>query len=97
MFLAIDPEKLAGLDHFISRSEWYLSTIKNSRRADPASEIRIPGERASETIRVQSRDGIRLLAETWDIVGRYAKKFGVSPPAVLEPEVSTSWSTPTSD
>ncbi|MFO0997363.1 MAG: Ldh family oxidoreductase [Alphaproteobacteria bacterium] len=79
-FYAVDPASFVDPLQFIAREEWYLDTIKNSKKADGVDAIRIPGERAAATRRRQRREGIEVLTETWRRIEGHAKELGVAMP-----------------
>ncbi len=77
---AVDPRSFVDFDQFITRSEWYIDTIKNSKKAEGVEAIRIPGERAAATRRRQRQAGIEVLTETWRRIEGHARDLGVAMP-----------------
>jgi LDH2 family malate/lactate/ureidoglycolate dehydrogenase len=82
LMIAIDPEAFGDPTEFIARCEWYLDLIKHSNLAEGSDAIRIPGERAAMALARQSTEGVSVLAETWVILDRYAREFGIEVPQV---------------
>jgi LDH2 family malate/lactate/ureidoglycolate dehydrogenase len=82
VMIAIDPAAFVPFDEFIGRSEAYLADIRGSKLAEGSDGIRLPGERMAEALRRSTRDGVRVLAETWSILKRYADELGVRVPEV---------------
>lgn len=76
LMIAIDP-RLFGADGFEARAKEALDTIRASRRRDGVDRIRVPGDRAAET--VAGNDGfIRLPDRLISEMNGWAKALGVA-------------------
>ena len=82
-FYALDPEYFTSSTEFANRSQWYIETIKKSKKAENIEEIRIPGERAEALRKKQINDGVLILEETWRVLAEQATKYKVDVPPVI--------------
>jgi LDH2 family malate/lactate/ureidoglycolate dehydrogenase len=76
--IAIDPRQCRG-DGFAEAVREVTDRLKASRRADPATEIRIPGEASARRARDAAARGIALAPALVAELDRLAASLGVSP------------------
>lgn len=75
-----DPGKFAGLAHMREQAEKYLGFVRATPLSDPASPIRIPGERAQEALARNGAEGILLEKGTREVLCAEARKWGIPLP-----------------
>jgi len=75
-----DPSRFAGRSHFLSEADKLVDYIRNSPRKPGVDAIRLPGDRANESHRERSANGIPLDAGTWHTLVKLAEKQGVAVP-----------------
>lgn len=80
LVIAIDPAAFGDPAEFTARSEWYIQTIKQSRKAPGVAEIRIPGERSAEIRARQTSSGVQVLLRSFQNIEPFAKELGVPLP-----------------
>ncbi|UCD78163.1 MAG: Ldh family oxidoreductase [Desulfobacterales bacterium] len=81
-FYAVDPGSFIDFNQFVNHAERYIRQIKNSRKAENVTEIRMPGERAAGIRRRQKETGVELLEVTWQSIAKLAAELGVNLPPV---------------
>lgn len=80
LLMAIDPAAFGDPEEFARRCEWYLQTIKQSRKAPGIDEIRIPGERSARLRGEHRTAGVEVLLKSFQNVEPFAKDLGVPLP-----------------
>lgn len=82
MVMAIDIEAFMDRDDYGREVDRLVQTLKALPRADGVGEILMPGERGARMAEVRRRDGIPVIAKTWDRVTKLAQELGAAPPVL---------------
>ena len=77
-----DPSRFAGRSHFLGEADKLIDYVRNSPRKPGVDAIRLPGDRAKESHRERSANGIPLDAGTWHALVKIAEKLGVVVPTL---------------
>lgn len=83
LVIAIDPAAFGDPAEFAARAEWYIDSIKQSRKAPGVDEIRIPGERSAALRARQGSDGVAVLLKTLQNLEPFAKDLAVPLPSAV--------------
>jgi uncharacterized oxidoreductase len=75
----LDPDHF-GTRHFVAEAREYAAYAKSSRRADPETEVLVPGEPESRTRAHRLANGVPLQLDTWNSIVATARSLGVSEP-----------------
>ena len=78
--IAIDPASFGDPNTFQNAVSAHLEEIKESKKAEGFSEIRIPGERTFETRARNLGEGITVLEAVWSRTAKIAERLGVPMP-----------------
>lgn len=73
----IDPQALAGSDHFQTEMKRFLARVKASRPRPGADPIRLPGQRGFAALREARRNGVPMDEETVGKLNEIASANGV--------------------
>jgi uncharacterized oxidoreductase len=76
----LDPGHF-GTRNFVSEARDYAAYVKSSRRADPDTEVLVPGEPESRTRADRLADGVPLQLDTWTSIVATANALGVAAPS----------------
>ncbi len=83
LVLAFAPSRFAGEDAFLRQTTWLADAARNSRPADPARPVRLPGQLALARKREAERNGVPLAPVITEALARLAETYGVAlPPPV---------------
>ncbi len=82
MVMAIDIEAFMDGDAYRREVDRLVQTLKALPRADGTEEILMTGERGARMAEQRLRDGIPVIAKTWDRVTKLASELGVATPAL---------------
>ncbi len=82
LVMAIDIEAFMDGDTYRREVDRLAQTLKALPKADGVDDILMPGERGGRMAEDRLRDGIPVLAKTWDRVTKLANDLGVAPPAL---------------
>jgi len=77
-FMAIDPDCFIGREKFKKEMDRYIQAIKESRKADHAAEILMPGEPEHRTETQRLKEGIPLAPATIKELVALGEPFGIS-------------------
>ncbi|MEE8517390.1 MAG: Ldh family oxidoreductase [Alphaproteobacteria bacterium] len=80
LVMAIDIEAFMDGDAYRREVDRLVQTLKALPRADGVDDILMPGERGARMALDRCRDGIPVVAKTWDRVTKLAQELGVAPP-----------------
>ncbi|MFP1633633.1 Ldh family oxidoreductase [Zhengella sp. ZM62] len=84
VFLQVmDPQAFAGADAFVTQVETLNAACRASRPAHGSSGVRIPGDRAAESLREAKASGVRVTDEVWTRISASAGGLGVPLPVPL--------------
>jgi uncharacterized oxidoreductase len=75
--LYIDPQRIDAQGLFPEEVMRYLAHVKTAKAAPPNTETLLPGEPEERTRRERLREGVPLVAETWDFLLETARSVGV--------------------
>jgi len=78
-FMAIDPECFTGRENFKKEMDRYIKGIKESAKAQNATEILMPGEPEYRTEAERLKEGIPLASTTKQELVSLGKSLGISP------------------
>jgi LDH2 family malate/lactate/ureidoglycolate dehydrogenase len=81
-FMAIDPDCFVGREAFKKEMDRYIQTIKESKKAENAKEILMPGEPEYRTETERLREGIPLPPNTAKELIALGEPFGISLPVM---------------
>lgn len=76
----IHPAFFAGEDAFVAQTGYLSDQCRANRPIRAENPVRVPGDRSAKNIAAATRDGIAYDAGTWQAVGHWAQKLGVSLP-----------------
>jgi LDH2 family malate/lactate/ureidoglycolate dehydrogenase len=76
MFLAIDPNRFAGLPAFNGRVDSLMETVKSSAPAKGYDEVLVAGEPEQRTEQLRLREGIPIPLTLWQKLTERAKPQG---------------------
>jgi LDH2 family malate/lactate/ureidoglycolate dehydrogenase len=81
-FMAIDPECFTGREEFKREMDRYIKSIKESAKAQSATEILMPGEPEYRTESERLKLGIPLESSTLQELVSFGKSLGISLPSL---------------
>ena len=87
-FLAIDPERFAGLDNLLRESSGLAEYVRATPRASGVASILLPGDPERLTLEYRSVEGIPLEQGHWDKLVEAATNLGVKVPNLPHAEQS---------
>ena len=73
----IDPAALAGWDVYLTEMKRFVAHVKSVRRLPGVARIRLPGERAFETLRESESMGVSVDDHTLGLMNGLAEKHGL--------------------
>lgn len=79
-----DPGAFAGADAFVAQTDWIAKACRDSKPADPARPVRLPGERGLALKREQLAHGVQLQAAIMPALAPWATRLGVTVPAARQ-------------
>tara|TARA_R110002124_G_scaffold226949_2_gene392135 strand:+ start:18974 stop:20029 length:1056 start_codon:yes stop_codon:yes gene_type:complete len=79
----IDPRGFAGADAFAEETGVLADLCRAATPCDPASPVRVPGDRAAAAFATQSAQGVALHPEIMDRLRPLLEKYGIPVPAPL--------------
>ncbi len=82
-FLAWRVDLFSDVDEFREQVAEVTRTVRSSRRVDPATPVRVPGDRGAEARRWQREHGVELLADVVARCEEFAADIGVPFPRPL--------------
>ncbi len=74
------PDSFAGLEHMQTQAQKYIDFVRASEPIDPASPVRIPGDRAKAEKARREKEGIPLSKGALETIIKRAEKLGVPVP-----------------
>jgi LDH2 family malate/lactate/ureidoglycolate dehydrogenase/aryl carrier-like protein len=77
-FLAIDPQLFLSLEEFTARVDLLIDQAKGGERAEHVDEILIPGESELRARERSLSEGVRLSADTYQALRKYAAEAGLA-------------------
>lgn len=80
-FIAIDPNRFAGVEHLRREVESLEEYVRNVPRIDGVNEIFLPGDPERRTLEKRSVAGVPLDDGNWRALLTLAEELGVSAPA----------------
>jgi hydroxycarboxylate dehydrogenase B len=80
LFVAWDPARCAGTDHFVAEAGKLLEAVRTTPRKPGVDRIRLPGDRSAETRAQRLQTGISLEGDAWDTLAHIAEKLSVTTP-----------------
>ncbi len=83
LFLVIDPEQLAGAEHFRTEVTTLAANVRGSRRVNPDVPIQLPGDPERRERERRRREGIVLDDGTWSQLAELAQHRQVELPPTL--------------
>jgi uncharacterized oxidoreductase len=86
VFLALDPERFAGLESFVGESSGLARYVRGTPRAEGVAAILLPGDPERMMLEFRSVEGIPIEAGHWAKLVELAAALGVAVPAVPELE-----------
>jgi L-lactate dehydrogenase len=75
----IDPAALAGWDAYLQEMKRFVTHVKAVRRQPGVARIRLPGERAFESLRDSETRGVELDDHMLGLMNELARKHGLTP------------------
>ena len=82
LLLVWDPSRFAGRSHFQREADKLIDYVRDTPRKEGVEKIRLPGDRAAESLNERSETGIPLDAGTWQALNLLADKLSVPVPSV---------------
>ncbi len=82
VFLALDPERFAGLDALVRESSGLASYVRATPRAEGVAAILLPGDPERMMLEYRSIEGIPLEAGQWSKLVELAEALGVAVPHI---------------
>lgn len=79
-----NPKFFAGLEHMQDEAQKYLEYVRSTSPIDPATPVRVPGDRAKAVYKERIEKGIPVEQNLRDALVKYAGKLGVSVPDALK-------------
>lgn len=79
LMIVWSPEMAAGENHFTAEANKLVDYVRSTPTRDGA-EIRLPGDRSSQTESERRRDGLPIDSGTWDALTKAAADLGVDVP-----------------
>ncbi|WP_068087253.1 Ldh family oxidoreductase [Polycladidibacter stylochi] len=76
----LDPEAFAGADEFKRQTQFTAQACVNSRSADPARPVRLPGSKASVGLRNAKTKGVELYETLMPCIEPIAQEYGIPMP-----------------
>ncbi|MGE3822216.1 MAG: Ldh family oxidoreductase [Isosphaeraceae bacterium] len=80
LFLAIDPERFAGLDALIGQSSQLVEYVRGTPRAEGVESITLPGDPARRILAQRSSQGVPLEDAHWSTLVELAEALGTPVP-----------------
>ena len=82
VFLALNPEMFAGIDHLLGESSRVAEFVRNTPTVEGVDRILLPGDPERIALQRRSREGIPLEQGHWDKLVECAHKLGVTVPEI---------------
>lgn len=80
VFLALDPDKFAGVDHLLGETTGLSDFVRSTPPVAGVERVLLPGDPERITLEKRSRDGIPLEQGHWDKLVERAEALGVASP-----------------
>ena len=81
LLVVFEPRHFGGVEHFSGQLSGLVEFARNSRRIDPETAIRLPGDRSTRLRDSRLEKGIPLDTGTWSRLCELATQMSVSVPA----------------